>query len=113
MPLIYKISDQDHWDSIRNESNYNGSKIDENDGFIHFSTQEQLQETLEKHYKGQKNLLLIAVNSEDLGPELKWEPARDGALFPHLYGPLQKAHIVWEKPIIDTPQGTHCLPNGI
>ena len=113
MATIYKVEKKKIWEEEKQKTTYNGSKIDKKDGFIHFSTKEQLQETLEKHYQGQTDLILIAVHSEELGEHLKWEPAREGALFPHLYAPLQKKHIVWEKPIEDISDGTHRLPNDI
>ena len=113
MSLIYKISNKKDWEKTNKDSVFNGSEVDQRDGFIHFSTKEQLQETLEKHFQGQTDLLLIAVASEQLGQNLKWETAREGALFPHLYTPLPKKHIVWEKPIEDMDDGTHRLPNDI
>ena len=87
MAIIYKVEKKKNWEEEKKNQNYNGSEIDKKDGFIHFSTKEQLQETLEKHYQGQKGLILIAVLSEELGEDLKWEPAREGALFPHLFAP--------------------------
>ena len=58
------------------------------DGFIHFSTAAQAVETAAKHFAGADDLLLVAVDADALGPALKWEPSRGGALFPHLYGAL-------------------------
>ena len=65
-----------------------GAPIDSRDGYIHFSTAEQAVETAAKHFAGTDDLLLVAVDADALGPALKWEPSRGGALFPHLYGAL-------------------------
>ncbi len=110
MTTIYKIENQESWQTAKSTGIYEGSSDDLKDGFIHFSTQQQLQATLDKHYKGKSNLLLIALNSEILGLNLKWEPSRGGDLFPHLYAPLPTTHIMWEKPIIQNDNGTHSIP---
>ena len=67
---------------------YEGSSQDRTDGFIHFSSAEQVRESAAKHRAGQTDLLLLSVDSAQLGDPLKWEASRGGAMFPHLYGPL-------------------------
>ena len=110
MTEIYKILAQTAWNEAQKEGVYQGSADDIRDGFIHFSTKEQLQGTLEKHYKGQKDLILLAIIESDLGEKLKWEPSRGGALFPHLYAPLPTSHVLWEKPLEMTNDGSHIIP---
>lgn len=110
MTEIYKILAQTAWNEAQKEGVYQGSADDIRDGFIHFSTKEQLQGTLEKHYKGQKDLILLAIIESDLGENLKWEPSRGGALFPHLYAPLPTSHVLWEKPLEMTNDGSHIIP---
>ena len=80
---IYKICDFNEWEIAAKKGVFYGSKIDLSDGFIHFSTKDQLKTTARKHFKGQKNLVLIEVDALTL--PLKWEPSRGGELFPHLY----------------------------
>ena len=72
---------------------FRGSEIDRRDGFIHFSTAAQAVETAAKHFAGQRDLLLLYVDTATLGDKLKWEPSRGGALFPHLYGDLPLAAV--------------------
>ena len=110
MTEIYKILAQTAWNEAQKEGVFQGSADDIRDGFIHFSTKEQLQGTLEKHYKGQKDLILLAIKESDLGEKLKWEPSRGGALFPHLYAPLPTRHVLWEKPLEMTNDGSHIIP---
>lgn len=110
MTEIYKILAQTAWNEAQKEGVYQGSADDIRDGFIHFSTKEQLQGTLEKHFKGQKDLILLAIIESDLGENLKWEPSRGGALFPHLYAPLPTSHVLWEKPLEMTNDGSHIIP---
>ena len=90
--LIYKISPRPEWDAAVQAGTFTGAPVDLADGFIHFSTAEQVAETAMKHFRGHGDLVLVAVDSAALGAQLKWEPSRGGALFPHLYGPLDVAH---------------------
>jgi uncharacterized protein (DUF952 family) len=96
--LIYKIMPRAEWEKIANA--YDGSADDKRDGFIHFSTQSQLAGTLAKHYAGQTDLVLLAIEADSLGDALKWELApKRGEEFPHLYAPLPKAKVLWARAI--------------
>jgi uncharacterized protein (DUF952 family) len=86
--LIYKICPAAEWHDAATTGAYRGSAVDRRDGFIHFSTGAQLAETLRRHFAGQRDLVLVAVDPDDLGSRLRWEPSRGGDLFPHLYGEL-------------------------
>ena len=107
---IYKICAQVEWLEAQRDGRYRGSAVDHRDGFIHFSTATQTVETAEKHFAGQKDLMLIAINAEALGAELKWEPSRGGALFPHLYGVMPLAAVRWVKPLPDESGGKRAFP---
>jgi uncharacterized protein (DUF952 family) len=89
---------------------FTGSPADLADGFIHFSTAAQAEETAAKHFAGQPDLLLITVRSEVLGAALKWEPSRGGALFPHLYGTLDTALMTGVAPLPLDSAGRHVFP---
>ena len=88
MTLIYKILPAAEWQEVQAKGRFDGSAIDLRDGYIHFSTAAQAQETGRKYFSGMADLMVLAVEGESLGPALKWEPSRGGDLFPHLYGPL-------------------------
>jgi uncharacterized protein (DUF952 family) len=107
---IYKICDAAEWDAAIAAGAYHGSEHDRRDGFIHFSTAAQLPGTLARHYAGRENLVLIAFNGDVLGAALKWEPARDGDLFPHFYAPLVTSTALWTKPLPLGDDGRHTLP---
>lgn len=85
---IYKILPRGAWEAAWNAGMYEGSEVDLADGFIHFSTAAQAQETAIRHFKGQAGLVVLEVEADDLGEALKWEPSRGGELFPHLHGVL-------------------------
>ncbi|MDE2362279.1 MAG: DUF952 domain-containing protein [Hyphomicrobiales bacterium] len=88
MGLIYKILSRQAWEAAGKAGVFTGAPVDVADGYIHFSTAAQVAETAAKHFGGQADLLLVAVEADALGPDLKWEASRGGALFPHLYAPL-------------------------
>ncbi|MGQ0676798.1 MAG: DUF952 domain-containing protein [Rhodospirillales bacterium] len=85
---IYNLCRKADWEAALALGEYRGSADDLRDGFIHFSTAAQVAESAARHRAGTPDLLLLAVDPAVLGPALKWEPARGGAVFPHLYGPL-------------------------
>lgn len=95
--LIYKILPLSAWRAACASGNYQGSRDDLRDGFIHFSTAAQLTETARRHFSGQTDLVLVALETAALGDRLVWEPSRGGALFPHLYGALDTAAAIWSR----------------
>ena len=107
---IYKISERSVWDAAACAGLYPGSEADRRDGFIHFSTAAQLAETAAKHFAGQTDLMLLAVDSEALGPTLKWERSRRGDLFPHLYAALPLSAVRWARPLPEEIGGRRLLP---
>jgi uncharacterized protein (DUF952 family) len=105
---IYHMCRRDEWLAAQATGFYAGSSQDAADGFIHFSTAAQVQASAARHRAGQDGLVLLEVDAAALGPALKWEPARGGQLFPHLYGPLPVAAArVFDLPLVD---GLHRFP---
>ena len=94
MRIIYKICRAAEWDEAERAGAFAGSEVDRRDGYIHFSTTEQVAETAAKYFAGLRDLKLVAVDADKLGASLRWEPARGGALFPHLYGVLPLAAVL-------------------
>ncbi len=94
--LIYKIFRRPEWDDLVATGETLGAPVDRADGFIHFSTSQQVMETAAKHFAGEGDLVLVACDSDALGDALKWEPSRGGALFPHLYRPMRRADVMWD-----------------
>ncbi|MDB5710288.1 MAG: hypothetical protein JWL96_2358 [Sphingomonas bacterium] len=82
----YKVLTGEQMEALERDASFAGAPIDLADGYIHLSTAEQLTETVDKHFAGQSDLHVAAIDLEALGSGLKWEPSRGGALFPHLYG---------------------------
>lgn len=112
--LIYKIATSASFAPARLAGHYAGMPIDGADGYMHFSTAAQLAETLRLHFKGQSDLVLLAVRAADLGNDLVWEQSRGGQLFPHLYnGPLNLIDVVWEEAISVDAEGQCTLPEAV
>jgi uncharacterized protein (DUF952 family) len=98
---IYKILPGADWQAAHEAGRFEGSAVDRQDGFIHFSTATQAQETARRHFAGQAGLVVLEVEADDLGEALRWEPSRGGDLFPHLYGALnaEQVRYVTEAPL--------------
>ena len=113
MALIYKICPRVLWRDAEATGRLVGAPVDLADGFIHFSTAEQAVETAARHFAGSADLVLVAVEADDLGPALRFESSRGGALFPHLYGDLPLAAV---RSVVDLPlgpDGRHVFPPEI
>jgi uncharacterized protein (DUF952 family) len=107
--LIFKIVHSDEWHAAEAAGIYRGSAKDQADGFLHFSTEEQLIGTLTHYYADADNLVLVAVDADSLGDALKYEPSTAGALYPHLYGDLPLTAVRWARPIARDAQGQFAL----
>jgi len=105
---IYKIATRPLWEEAEQRGVFSGAEIDIRDGYIHFSSRDQVAETLALHFAGQLDLVLVEVDTAHL--DIKWEPSRGGQLFPHLYGvlPLEPVRTVW--PLSLDTHGQHILP---
>jgi uncharacterized protein (DUF952 family) len=138
----YKLLTRAEWNRAQEEGVYRGSAHDRRDGFIHFSTAAQLQDTARKYFSGVPDLVLLAVDTEvlesrpspqpspqgetefgrpfSLGGEgqdegicLRWEPSRGGDLFPHLYADLPLAAVRSVTAIEPSGDGTPIIPAGL
>lgn len=110
--LIYKIFRAVEWAELRDNGRTQGAPIDREDGFVHFSTGEQVAETVSKYFADVEGLCILACESDTLGETLKWEPSRGGALFPHLYRELTVDDILWQTDLPLGPDG-HEFPEGV
>ncbi len=109
--IIYKIAPRTLWEEALEKGVFEGAPIDLADGFIHFSTAEQARETAAKHFAGQADLLLIAVDDGVFGDAMRYEVSRGGALFPHLYATLPVSAALWVKELPLGPDGRHAFPD--
>jgi uncharacterized protein (DUF952 family) len=75
------------------------------EGFVHLSFAEQLAGTLKLHFSGKQHLVLLEIDPAALGGDLRLEPSRGGALFPHLHAPLERAAVLNAQPLEYGPDG--------
>ena len=111
IPLIYKICSETLWREAERAGVFVGAPVDVADGLIHFSTAAQAAETAAKHFAGQSDLLLVAVDEAALGEGLQYEVSRGGALFPHLYAALPLSAVAFVRPLPLAPDGAHRIPD--
>ena len=111
MGKVFKVCNMDEWESVKNDDFFEGSKSDQHDGFIHFSTSEQLKGTLEKYFKSKSPLYLLEIKTDGL--ELVWEISRNNQLFPHLYSPLPLNMITKVYRILMDDEGKHIIPEKV
>lgn len=107
---VYKILRAEEWQAFQAAESFAGAPVDRADGYVHLSTADQATETAAKHFAGAEGLTLLAFEAAALGPDLRWEPSRGGALFPHLYAPLPRAALLWSRPLPLGSDGRHVFP---
>jgi len=105
---VYKILPRAEWSAARATGAFAGSALDLKDGYIHLSTAEQAAETARLHFKGRPDLVLLKLDAEKLGAAVKWEPARNGQLFPHLYRSLSSKEV---EAVCDLPLNAEGWPD--
>jgi len=111
---VFKILTPPEWAAMAEAGLFAGSAADRADGFIHLSTAEQLPGTLERHYAEAAELVLLTVETDVLaGAELRWEPARGGALFPHLYAALPMRAVRARHALRRDEAGNFVLPEAL
>ena len=110
--LIYKIFRKDEWAQLRRDGESPGAPVDVADGYVHFSTAAQAPGTAAKHFADQDGLMLLAVETDRLGEDLRWEVSRGGEDFPHLYRALRLEDVAWAQPL-PLQNGTHAFPAGL
>jgi uncharacterized protein (DUF952 family) len=107
MSAIYKIVPSSLWREARASGSFRGAAVDLADGFIHFSSAAQVEETAKRHFAGQNDLLLVTVDGAQLGQALIWERSRGDDLFPHLYGALPFEAVLREDSLPLRADGRH------
>jgi uncharacterized protein (DUF952 family) len=111
--IVYKIARKTEWEEAERSGIFAGSPDDNRDGFIHLSSAAQVRATCAVHFASERDLLLVAVDAERLGPALKWELSRRGQSFPHLYGALRVADVQSVIAIRTEPGGRAVFPSEI
>ncbi len=111
--MIYKILTADQLATVES-GGLMQAPVDIADGYVHFSTSKQVQETLAKWFKGQKDCVLVSIDADDFGPDLKWEKSRGGDFFPHVYAKVREHNIsaIWPLDEFDA-EGVALVPDVV
>jgi uncharacterized protein (DUF952 family) len=88
---VYKILRRPEWEAAQETGVFCGSPDDVRDGFVHLSTAHQVRGVCERHFAAESDLVLLGVDADRLGSQLKWEASHKGEAYPHLYGRLPLA----------------------
>jgi uncharacterized protein (DUF952 family) len=108
--IAYKVLTAGQMAQFLADGVFKGAPVDLADGYIHLSALPQLAETVDKHFAGQSDLFLAAVDLAALGDAVKWEESRGGALFPHIYGDLPLSSVMAHGPLVRDVAGAIILP---
>ena len=87
MPQIFHITTPEAWSQATEAGSFRGDTL-ATEGFIHCSTRAQVIRVSNARFHGRSGLVLLCIAPERVGPEIRYEPAEAGELFPHIYGPL-------------------------
>ncbi|EZP83459.1 hypothetical protein BV97_01570 [Novosphingobium resinovorum] len=109
--VAYKILTGEQLQRLLADGTFAGAPVDLADGYIHMSTADQAQGTLDKHFAGQDDLHIAAVDLTVLGDTVKWEVSRGGALFPHIYADLPLSAVIVHGPVERDAGGALQLPH--
>ena len=108
--VAYKVLTAEQMAAFTAAGGFHGAPGDRADGFIHLSSADQVTETVNKHFSGQTELVIAAVDLDALGAAVRWEPSRGGQLFPHIYGDLPQSAVIAQAPLVRTASGEVVLP---
>jgi len=91
--FVYKILRCEEGVAFDAAGIFAGSADDLRDGYIHLSTAEQTAGTMTKYFAGDA-VVVLTLDTDAFGDAIRWEPSRGGALFPHLYRPIDRADVI-------------------
>lgn len=112
-PIIYHIVSRAVWEQAASTGFYRADTL-HSERFIHCSTAAQVSRVANSFYRGQRGLLLLAIDSGRLQAPLRYEaPAEDPTSeerFPHIYGPLNRDAVIDVTDFEPGPDGLFAVP---
>ncbi len=87
MNIILHITQRQQWEQAKNLGSYRGDTLD-SEGFIHCSKKAQLVKVANRFFVNQTSLVILCIDSDKVKPDIHYEEAEIGELFPHIYGEL-------------------------
>lgn len=110
---VYHITTRSSWHSAQAEGVYRAESL-ERQGFIHLSRAAQVYRVANALYRGATDLVLLTVDTAELGAALRYEPAdpslptetAEAELFPHLYSTLPIKAVIAVQPLVPKADGS-------
>ncbi|GED31888.1 MULTISPECIES: DUF952 domain-containing protein [Brevibacillus] len=103
MTMIYCLVPKSYWEQWEGRDHYLPRDY-EQEGFIHATKGDDLlakvADRVYATYEGE--LLVLVVDEAKSSSPVKYEQAKDGLLYPHIYGPLNQDAIVDVKSMVRT-----------
>jgi sulfopyruvate decarboxylase subunit beta len=110
-PYILHITRREQWGEAKREGYYKGDALG-SQGFIHFSKPHQLEEVANFLFQGQKDLVLLLVDTSKVQAEIRYETVGN-EVFPHLYGPLNTDAVIEVLDLVPDDAGKFQPPRGV
>jgi uncharacterized protein (DUF952 family) len=112
MAAIYKLLTTEEWAAFQSQGRLYGNALDEKDGFIHNSTAGQVPMTTEKYFTLRKDVVLVKVDPTRIVGEIKFELAKNGEYYPHIYNGFIPLEAVQNAEVLALDdQGKHLFPS--
>lgn len=103
--MILHITHRSEWDRAVEVGRYEPPSL-ERQGFVHCSTRNQVLRVANALFLGERNLLLLTIDTERCEAETRWEDLYgSGEEFPHVYGPIGVAAVVRVCELVASPNG--------
>jgi len=113
MDIILHITKRDVWEKAKVVGDYRADTL-ASQGFIHCSKPEEVIPVANSLFRGQDDLVLLCIDSEEVQAEIRYENLEGGEqCFPHVYGPLNVATVVRVLDLKPQPDGTFILPESL
>lgn len=109
--MIYHITTPDLWDIALSRGSYAAASL-ETEGFIHCSEERQVERSLNRFFRGEREVVVLTIDPARLVNELKYEPA-DNDSFPHLYGELNLEAVTATDELTPAPDGSFMYGAGL
>jgi len=113
MSRIFHIAIRKDWTAAVEDGDYRvstlGRSLDEV-GFIHCSTDRQVQRVAETFYRGLADLVLITLETDRIGSPVRLDPVGNEQ-YPHIYGPLNVDAAIRVTPLATGPDGKIEIPS--
>ena len=94
MATIFHITKSEESEKAKQDGRYEAPSL-ASEGFIHCSTSDQVVRTANRLFRGQSGLVLLEIDTDQVGAEVKYENCEGGQEnFPHIYGPLNPESVV-------------------